>query len=45
MIKYIYAGGFRYIGKFSGLIAQLSAIEDKRITLKEYIQEYRRKLN
>ena len=45
MIKYLNGDAFCYIGKFRGLIAYLSAIEDKQITVREYIQIYRRKLN
>ncbi|HYF82859.1 MAG TPA: hypothetical protein VEB00_07505 [Clostridia bacterium] len=45
MIKYVYGNGFHFAGKFNELIAQLSAIENKQITLREYIQLYRQKLN
>lgn len=45
MTKYVYRNGFHFIGKFNELIEQLSAIENKHITLAEYISSYNRKLN
>lgn len=45
MIKYVYRNGFHFIGKFNELIEQLSTIENKNITLMEYIQSYKQKLN
>ncbi|HYE83842.1 MAG TPA: hypothetical protein VEG39_16970 [Clostridia bacterium] len=45
MTKYVYGNGFHYVGKFNELISYLSAIENKHITLKEYILTYRQKLN
>lgn len=45
MIKYVYRNGFHFIGKFNELIEQLSTIENKNITLMEYIQSYNQKLN
>lgn len=45
MTKFVYRNGFHFVGKFNELIAHLSAIENKNITLKEYIQSYRYKLN
>lgn len=45
MTKYVYGNGFHFIGKFNELIEQLSTIENKNITLIEYIRAYKRKLN
>lgn len=45
MIKFVYGNGFHFIGRFSELVAYLSAIENKQLTLKEYIVSYRHKLN
>ena len=45
MINYVYRNGFHFVGKFNELIALLSTIENKQITLKEYILSYRQKLN
>lgn len=45
MNKYVYGNGFHFVGKFNELIAHLASIEDKRITLREYIQSFRYKLN
>lgn len=45
VIKFAYRNGFHFVGKFDELIVQLSSIKDKNITLKEYIETYRRRLN
>jgi len=45
MTKYVYTNGFHFVGKFNELILQLSAIENKQITLREYILSCRQKLN
>jgi len=45
MIKFVDANGLHFIGKFNELIIQLSSIENKQITLREYIRSYRSKLN
>jgi hypothetical protein len=45
MIKHVYWNGFHFVGKFNELIEQLSTIENKQITLKEYIQLCKEKLN
>jgi len=45
MTKYVYRNGFHFIGRFSELMEQLSAMENKQITLLEYIQTYKNKLN
>jgi hypothetical protein len=42
---FTYKEGFYFVGKFNELIIKLSAIERKDITLKEYIESYRRRLN
>lgn len=44
-MKYVYRNGFHFIGKFNELMEQLSAIENKSITVMEYLQAYARKLN
>lgn len=45
MTSFVYMNGFHFIGKFTELIEQLSMIENKHITVREYIQLYRWKLN
>ncbi|MGI6584371.1 MAG: hypothetical protein ACOX3L_00180 [Lutisporaceae bacterium] len=45
MLKYVYKRGFYFIGKFNELIKQLNTIENKQITLREYIICYKQKLN
>jgi hypothetical protein len=45
MVKYVNGKGFHFIGKFNELIEQLSVIENKQMTLAEYIKYYRQKLN
>lgn len=45
MIKFAYKNGFHFVGKFNELMAHLSAIKDKNVTLKEYIESYKQKLN
>jgi hypothetical protein len=45
MTKYIYGNGFHFTGKFIELIQQLAIIENKHITLIEYIQANKKKLN
>lgn len=45
MTKYIYGNGFHFVGKFNELITHLAAIENKQITLMEYIRIFRQKLN
>ena len=45
MIKYVYVNGFHFIGKFNELIEHLNMIENKQITLREYISYYKQKLN
>ncbi len=45
MIKYVYRNGFHFVGRFDELIEYLSAIENKQLTLKEYLISYKRKLN
>ncbi len=45
MTNFVYMNGFHFVGKFTELIEQLSTIENKHITLKEYIHLYRQKLN
>jgi len=45
MAKYVYKNGIHFIGKFNELICYLSSIENKRISLREYILEYKQKLN
>ena len=45
MMKYVYNNGFHFVGKFNELIAHLSTIENKQITLREYVLSYKKKLN
>lgn len=45
MAGYVYKNGFHFIGKFNKLMEQLSSIENKQMTLAEYIKTYRYKLN
>jgi len=45
MVKYVYKNGFHFVGKFNELIEQLNTIENKQITLREYILSYRYRLN
>lgn len=45
MFKHVYGNGFHFVGKFNELIAFLSAIENKQITLREYVKLYNQKLN
>lgn len=44
-MKYVYRNGFHFIGKFYELIECLNKIENKKITLIEYILSYKQKLN
>jgi len=45
MSNFVNANGIHFIGKFNELIVQLASIENKHMTLMEYIQSYKRKLN
>jgi cell shape-determining protein MreC len=45
MIKYVYRNGFHFVGKFNELIEHLDTIENKNITLREYILSYKQRLN
>lgn len=45
MMKFVYKNGFHFVGKFNELMEQLSSIENKHITLREFISIYKRKLN
>jgi hypothetical protein len=45
MIKHVDRNGFYFVGKFNELIAYLASIENKQITLREYMNIYKQKLN
>jgi hypothetical protein len=45
MIKFIDINGLHFVGKFNELIYQLSAIENKEMTLREYVLSCKSKLN
>lgn len=45
MIKLVNANGLHFVGKFNELMIQLAAINNKNMTLKEYILNYRSMLN
>jgi len=45
MIKHVCKDGFHFVGKFNELIEYLAAIENKQITLREYVNIYKQKLN
>ncbi|MGE5632486.1 MAG: hypothetical protein ACM3TR_15545 [Caulobacteraceae bacterium] len=45
MVKFTYGKAFHFVGKFNELIEHLSNIENKNITLKEYIEHYKKGLN
>lgn len=44
-MKYVYRNGFHFVGKFNELIEYLRTIENKNITLAEYILLYKQQLN
>lgn len=44
-MKYVYRNGFHFVGKFYELITFLRTIENKNITLAEYILLYKQQLN
>ncbi|MDD3705008.1 MAG: hypothetical protein PHC45_02930 [Clostridiaceae bacterium] len=44
-MKYVYRNGFHFVGKFYELITYLRTIENKNITLAEYILLYKQQLN
>ncbi len=45
MSNFVDSKGIHFVGKFNELILQLASIENKHMTLLEYIHSYRSKLN
>lgn len=45
MYSFVGSRGIHFVGKFNELILQLASIENKHMTLIEYIHSYKSKLN